>query len=52
MDLLDEDPELISQCLRDAVLARRRPPETIDSLLAQRGEVVPDFAEAARRSMR
>ena len=52
VDLLDEDPELISQCLRDAVLARRRPPDPIDSLPAQLGEVVPDFAEAARRSMR
>ncbi|WP_084789308.1 PIN domain-containing protein [Saccharomonospora iraqiensis] len=49
LDQLDLYPEPTLQCLRDLVAARKRPPETLHSFLAQLAKTVPGFCRAAHR---
>lgn len=51
LDQLDLYPGQTSQCLRDIVVARHRPPETLASLLAQLAKTVPNFCAAAHERM-
>jgi predicted nucleic acid-binding protein len=47
LDQLDLYPGQTIQCLCDLVRARQRPPETLDSFLAQLVKMVPKFSAAA-----